>query len=60
MLCHHVRDFLERVRLEHPDLRWHESRGLLTRVFTIASDNPSTIQQIGASISNWAKTNQLE
>lgn len=58
LLVRHVRDFLERARLYHPDLRWHESRGWFTRTFTIAGDL-DTLQNLAGSITRWAKINDL-
>ena len=58
LLCGPVRDFLGRVELRRPELRWHESSELLEREFTVVG--PKTlIVWVRQTIEAWARVHKV-
>ncbi|MFA6244770.1 MAG: hypothetical protein WC655_27750 [Candidatus Hydrogenedentales bacterium] len=49
-----VRDFLERLKLHDPTLRWHEGRGFITRRYDVIG-SPSSIARINQAALEFSK-----
>jgi hypothetical protein len=48
-----VRDFLERLKLTDPTLRWHEGRGFITRRYDVIGSQ-SSISRINKAVHDFA------
>jgi hypothetical protein len=48
------RDYLERLRLRDPSLRWHEGRGFITRRYEIVGSR-NTIAKINLHLQAWSQ-----